>query len=140
MCSLEVAYIGWYAYGAEWQLECGSYSTCRKPFARLAVIEPVSPVVRSCRTTWKPADVSCMSSTIVSPGFMKRSVLRSGVVAANGGAKSVSGSGEACGTPLLVMKAKLTGSLPTFCRHCWFWVVLSTCETLRLSIVSAAHH
>ena len=80
-----------------------------------------------------------MSSRIVSPGLMNRSLLGSGVDAANGGAKSVSGSGEACGTPLLVMKAKLTGSMPAFFRHCSFCVVLSTCESERLSIVSAAH-
>ena len=103
-------------------------------------MEPVSPEVRSCTITWNPAGVSCMSSRIVSPGLMKRSLLGSGVVAAKGGAKSVSGSGEACGTPLFVMNAKLTGSIPAFLRHCWFCVELSTCEDVKLSIVSAAHH
>src|SRR5437867_5009495 len=103
-------------------------------------MEPVSPEVRSCTVTWNPAGVSCMSSRIVSPGLMKRSLLGSGVVAAKGGAKSVSGSGEACGTPSLVMKAKLTGSMPALCRHCWFCVEPSTCDTLRLSIVNAAQY
>src|SRR5438093_1432845 len=57
-----------------------------------------------------------------------------------GGAQSVSGSSDACGTPSLVMKAKLTGSMPALCRHCWFCVEPSTCDTLRLSIVNAAQY
>ena len=117
----------------------GSYSTWRNPFATLAVIEPVSPVVTSWITTWKPAGVSCMSRTIVSPGPMKRSFDGSTVDAANGEVKSVSGSGDACGTPLFVMNAKLTGSIPALFRHCEFWVVLSTCDSERLSMLSAAH-
>jgi hypothetical protein len=71
---------------------------------------------------------------------MNRSFAGSGVVAAKGGSNTVVGSGEACGMPLFVMKAKLTGSSPAVFRHCWFCVVLSTCESERLSIVSAAHH
>ena len=67
-----------------------------------------------------------MSTTITSPGFMNRSVAGLTVEAANGGWKSVVGSGEACGTPLFVMKAKLTGSTPALFRHCEFWVVAST--------------
>src|SRR4051812_12730876 len=94
----------------------------------------------SSRTTWNPAAVSCMSSRIVSPGFMNVSFDGSGVVAANGLRKTVGGSGDACGTPFVVMNAKLTGSTPAWVRHCWFCVVPSTCETERLSMVSAAHH
>src|SRR5881397_2051281 len=81
-----------------------------------------------------------MSTVIVSPGFIRRSFDRSGVVAANGGWKTVVGSGDACGTPFLVMKAKLTGSTHAWFRQSGFCTLVSTCEIDRLSMVSAAHH
>ena len=96
VCSLELPYIGWYAYGCSWQVDdVGSYLTCCQPLATLAVIEPDWPVDWSLITTWKPAVVSCRSTVSWSPEFMKRSVAGFGVSDVNGGAKAVSGSGAA---------------------------------------------
>ena len=67
-----------------------------------------------------------MSTISVSPLDMRRSVEGFTVVAANGAWKSLVGSGDACGTPLRVMKAKLTGSGPAWFRQSWFCTVLST--------------
>src|ERR1700719_3523683 len=50
--SLEVLYIGWKADGRLVQVVAvGSNLICAKPFATLAVIEPVSPVVKSLMMT-----------------------------------------------------------------------------------------
>jgi hypothetical protein len=48
VCSLAVAYIGRKVYGNWWHVaEAGSNMIWAKPFASLAVIEPLSLVVRS---------------------------------------------------------------------------------------------
>ena len=68
MCSLEVAYIGRNVYG-DWMhvVEVGSKRIWAKPFAALAVIEPVWPVVRSWTITVRPAAPSWMSIVSWSP-------------------------------------------------------------------------
>src|SRR6516162_6291226 len=48
VCSDDVEYIGWKSYGVLTQLvPVGSYCTWPNPLAALAVIDPVSPLVRS---------------------------------------------------------------------------------------------
>src|SRR5260370_13170847 len=111
--------------------------TWQKSLATLAVIAPDWPLVRSLITTWKPADVSCKSTVSVSPDCIIRSALGSGVKVARVESTGLAG---ACATPLRVMNAKLTGSMPTELRQA---ALLSTpVFWLRLnqSIVSAAHH
>src|SRR5215831_1685521 len=83
-----------------------------------------------------PLELSCKLTTKLSPEFMKRSVLGLGVKVA---AVELTGLGGACGTPLLVTKAKLTGSMLTIFWQAAFssWPVLSFDS--KLSMVSAAH-
>ena len=48
VCSLDVAYIGWNAYGDWLHVDAfGSKLTCAKPLSSLAVIDPDCPLVRS---------------------------------------------------------------------------------------------
>ena len=64
VCSLDVEYIGWNAYGlCEHDAGSGSKLTCANPFATLAVIDPIWPVERSWMTVTRPAEVSWMSIT-----------------------------------------------------------------------------
>src|SRR5205814_441717 len=141
VCSLEVAYIGWNEYGSSvhW-LAPGSNLICAKPFPWLAVMEPDSPVVRSWMTTLNPSVVSSISTVSLSPELMKRSVAGLGVNAANGGENTSSGAGEECGTPLFVMKAKLSGSKPTRFRQSSLFGAPVFWSRLRLKMFSAAHH
>src|SRR2546426_9438826 len=82
--SLEVLYIGWKAYGTFVQpFPLGSNLTCPKSFEMLAVIEPVRCVVVSVSTTWNSSDVSCMATWIVSPVFMIKSRIWTGVYGDN---------------------------------------------------------
>jgi hypothetical protein len=75
-----VAYIGRNVYGASWQVaDAGSYRMWANPFAALAVMDPVCPVVRSWTIVVRPAAPSWMSIVMSSPGFMNRSVVSSGV-------------------------------------------------------------
>jgi hypothetical protein len=70
-----------------------------------AVIEPVWLVVRSVRSARNPAGVSCRWILIRSPGFIIRSLLKSGFTAARFGLSNVPvnrGSAGACETPLFV--------------------------------------
>ncbi len=103
---LPVEYSGWNAYGADVHvLAAGVYSTWAKPLAVDAVIEPLSPLVRSVRSIRKPAGVSYMWIRMRSPGFISRSLLRFGFTAEKLGAENVpvnSGSAGACETPLFV--------------------------------------
>jgi len=78
----------------------------------LAVIEPCWPVVRSLMTTLKPAAVSFIWTVSTSPEFMNRSLAK--LIISLLGFKGSAGS---VATPLLVMKAKLTGSGPTSLRQ-----------------------
>ena len=66
-----------------------------------------------------PCAVSLMVTTMRSPELMKRSVAPFGVKVLT---VELTGLGGACGTPLLVMKAKLTGSM--LAR---FWQDLFSC-------------
>jgi hypothetical protein len=50
-----------------------------KPFAMLAVIEPVSPVVTSRTCVTSPAGESWIETTSSSPAFMNRTFAGSGV-------------------------------------------------------------
>src|SRR5438067_13418731 len=115
-----VLYSGWKSYGRFLQTEpFGSYWTCPKPFAALAVMKPDWPVVWSFRSMRSPCAVSCIVRTMRSPEFMKRSVAPLGV---NVLTVEFTGLGGACGTPLLVINAKLTGSM--LAR---FWQDLFSC-------------
>src|SRR6266576_1518786 len=106
VCSERVLYSGWKSYGSYW--------TCPKPFAALAVMKPDWPVVWSFRSMRRPCAVSFMVTTTRSPELMNRSVAPFGVKVP---AVELTGLGGACGIPLLVMKAKLTGSTPTRFAH-----------------------
>src|SRR5581483_7379109 len=102
-----VEYAGWNAYGASWHvLDFGVYRMWPKPLAIDAVIEPCCPVLRSVMLMYSPARVSCRWNRTVSPGFISRSFLRSGLTAAKLGLVTVplaSGLAGACDLPLRVM-------------------------------------
>src|SRR5262245_58629602 len=87
--------------------------------------------------TLNPAAVSRMSSTIVSPEFMNRSVAGLGVKVA---VVESTGLAGACATPLVVMNAKLTGSMPATFRQAALLTWPVTKSWVRLSMLSAAHH
>src|SRR6266496_2412840 len=56
VCTPDVEYIGWNAYGASVHvLASGWNSGCANPFATLAVIDPVWPVVSSWTAVTRPA-------------------------------------------------------------------------------------
>src|SRR5437773_6943140 len=56
VCSLEVAYIGWNAYGLCEQVSAsGSKLTWANPLSTLAVIDPDSALVRSLTSTTRPS-------------------------------------------------------------------------------------
>ena len=100
--AFEVLNIGWIGVGDDVHVDAfGWKSACPKPFATLAVIEPLAPVVRSWMTTWKPAGVSCMSTTSWSP------LLYSSVSDGHNGLLAESGVGPAgaTGWPLFVTTA-----------------------------------
>src|SRR5438552_2187155 len=100
----DVLYMGWKLYGMFLQdVPLGSNLTCPNPFALLAVMDPVPPVVRSCRVTFRPFGVSVNDVRTRSPEFMNRS-LELGVNVAR---VEFSGLAGACDLPFLVMKAKL---------------------------------
>src|SRR5438067_1317455 len=88
-------------------------------------------------TICKPCAVSCRVTRSLSPEFMNRSALGSGVKVLM--VESSGFGGEfGCGTPFFVMKAKLTGSMPVSPAHAP--AVLVTGSSERLSMLSAAHH
>src|SRR4029077_11233726 len=96
-------------------VDLGWYWMCPNSLATVAVIEPFWPVVRSLRSIRKPAGVSCMWMRTRSPGFISRSLVRSGLTAERFGAEKVpvnSGFAGAWETPLLVMEAQLIGAGP----------------------------
>ena len=77
-----------------------------KPLAVDAVIDPLSPVVRSFKSMRNPASVSNMWIRIRSPGLISRSLARSGFTALKFGLSNVpvnSGFAGAWETPFLVM-------------------------------------
>src|SRR6267142_1736331 len=80
VCSLDVEYIGWNAYGVCVQVAAvGSKLTWAKPLATLAVIDPEPPLVTSLRATTRPALESWIERLIWSPASMNRSVAGFGV-------------------------------------------------------------
>src|SRR5207245_3902143 len=80
VCSELVLYSGWKSYGRFLQTEpFGSYWTCPKPFAALAVMKPAWPVVRSFRSMRRPCAVSFMVTTLRSPEFIIRWLTALGV-------------------------------------------------------------
>src|SRR5262249_46051256 len=102
-----VEYSGWNAYGAAWQVsEFGSKRTWPNPLATEAVIDPRCPGVRAGRAIRNPAGGSCMWIRIRAPGFISRSLVRSGFTAVKSGLSKVpvnSGFAGACERPFLVM-------------------------------------
>ena len=111
--------------------------TCANPLATLAVIEPDCPVVRSWISVTRPSAESWIEMSSWSPAFMNRSVLGFGV---NESSVRSSGAAGACGTPLLVMKAKLAGSIPTVDRQSALFGTPLFWSLLKLKIAMAAHH
>src|SRR3954470_4627474 len=134
----DVLYMGWNAYGSAVQLvPVGSNLTCAKPLAGLAVIDPNAPVVRSRISTVRPLRVSCSVTVRRSPGFISRSLVRSGV-----NVRSVESTGLAGAwlRPFLVTNAKFQYSMPTFAAQSAFCRVPFTGSASRPKRLSAAHH
>jgi hypothetical protein len=101
-------YMGWNAYGAPRHVKfTGSHKMWRNPFARLATILPVCPVVRSLIALRSPAAVSRIVTVRWSPGFMSCT----SPVGAKVAPVAVSGPGGPVGLPLRVRKAKFAGSM-----------------------------
>src|SRR4029079_15637586 len=138
VCSLEVEYIGWKAYGVCVHVDAvGSKLTWAKPLATLAVIEPVSPLVTSSMATTRPAAESWIDRLTWSPLSMNRSVAGFGVNVARVWS---SGPAGACGAPLIVMNAKFAGSMPTVFRQSVLLLTPAFWSLLKLKIATAAHH
>ena len=103
VCSLDVAYIGWKAYGVEVHVEAvGLKLICANPLAMLAVIAPTCEVVASMTIPCRPSGVSCRITTSTSPGLTKK--VSPGMVK-NLAKLRFKGSAGACETPLVVTKA-----------------------------------
>src|SRR6516164_681379 len=134
----DVEYMGWKLYGIAVQLvPCGSNFTWANPLALLAVMDPLCLVVRSLMTTRNPFEVSRKPTFRLSPEFMNRSLALFGVNVARVDWTGLAGAWE---TPFLVMKAKLTYSMPVLAAHVGFCKVPATGSSDRLSMFSAAHH
>src|ERR1700730_15797210 len=88
-------------------------------------------------TICRPCAVSCIVTVNLSPEFINRSEAGSGVKVLMVDCSGFGGE-LGCGTPLVVMKAKLTGSTPVRPTHAPFVPATGFCE--RLSMLSAAHH
>src|SRR6476659_2375611 len=80
---------------------------CRNPFALIATIVPVSPVVRSLIWARRPAAVSLRLTWSLSPCVIKSVSL----LPAKLPDLIVSGPGGPIGVPLVLRKAKLAGSM-----------------------------
>src|SRR2546428_12678432 len=117
----------------------GAYLTWPKPFRALVVIEPPCPVVRSLRPMTSPWAVSCSVTVMLSPEFMKRSALGSGVKVWRVDSTGLGGE-FGCGRPFLVMNAKFTYSTPVRTAQLGFRSRLVTALLERLSMFRAAHH
>src|SRR5713226_6315032 len=88
-------------------------------------------------TTWNPLEVSCSWTLSASPEFMNRSLVASGVKVAR---VEFTGLAGACDTPLLVMNAKFTYSIPVTAAQALFSCFPVFMFWERLSMFSAAHH
>src|SRR5215469_11527114 len=140
VCGEEVEYIGWKSYGTLVQLVpgFGSNVTWPKPLAALAVMDPLCPVVRSLMAARNPFAVSRMDTVMLSPEFMNRSLLGSGVNEVKVDCTGFAGAWE---TPFLVRNAKLTYSgLRILARQVSFWMVPVSGFSARLKMFIAAHH
>src|SRR5260370_41141245 len=117
----------------------GANCTWPNPLAALVVIEPVWRVVLSLISICRPLAVSCRVTTSLSPEFMNRSALGSGVKVLRVEFTGLGGE-FGCGVPLFVLKAKLTYSTPVVAAQVGFklWPVTGFCE--RLSMLSAGDH
>src|SRR5690348_16075467 len=90
-------------------------------------------------TICRPCAVSCMVTTSLSPEFMNRSADGLGVRVLMVDWTGLGGE-FGCGTPLFVMKAKLTYSRPVIAAQVEFNTCPVTAFSERLSMLSAAHH
>src|SRR5215470_13386786 len=115
----------------------GSYWTCPNPLAALAVMDPRCPVVRSLTTACSPFGVSRMDTFRLSPEFMNRSFLGSGV---NVAVVDCTGFAGASVRPFLLRNAKLTYSIPVLAAQVEFSKVPATGSSARLKMFIAAHH
>src|SRR6266700_4267013 len=115
----------------------GSYLTWPKPFAALAVMDPVRPVDWSRMSACTPCGVSRRDTASRSPEFMNRSFAGTGV---NVAVLDCTGLAGAPVRPSLVTNAKLRYSRPVLAAQVAFWVVPATGSSDRLSMVIAAHH
>src|SRR5690242_7035900 len=98
----DVAYIGWYVYGAALQVWLtGSQIMCRQPRPAPVTIEPRPPLVMSRTPVNRPDWVSLMVSWTVSPGFIRNT----SSVGVTLWALRLSGPVGPIGMPLLVRKA-----------------------------------
>ena len=136
MPALEVENIGWNPCGTSEQLLAdGSNFTEAKPFAWLATIEPVVPVVRSFTWTVNPAAVSNMCMLSLSPLRMKKSF--EGDRLNRAGFRAFAGDVD---WPLLVRNAKLAGSRPAEFRQAALFATPVFEFSDNESMLSAAHH
>ena len=78
-----------------------------------------------------------MATEILSPGFMNRSFLWSGVNVVSVDWRGLAG---AWALPSWVTKAKFMYSSPLLAAQVGFWTVPLTGSSDRLSMLSAAHH
>ena len=107
VCSLDVEYIGWNAYGDWLHVSAvGSKLTCANPLPSLAVIDPDCPLVRSFISVTRPSEESRIEMSSWSPASMNRSVVGSGT---NVSPVRSSGAGGESGVPSSVMNAKFAG-------------------------------
>src|SRR5258708_7142504 len=88
-------------------------------------------------TAWSPFGVSCRRTFRLSPEFMSRSLVRSGVNVAR---VDCTGFAGAVGWPSLVTNAKLTYSRPVRAAQVGFRAVPVTGFSARLKMFIAAHH
>src|SRR5215471_13196054 len=132
----EVLNSGWKASGVTVHVVAlGSNTTLPNPLAVLAVIEPVVPVLWSVTVATWPPGASARCTVRLSPGFIRKSLLRFGMKCS--GCSAFAGAVDC---PFLVMNAKFTGSGPAVLRHAVLlnWPVFWFSE--NVSMVSAAHH
>src|SRR5215471_17297526 len=90
-------------------------------------------------TIFRPADVSCIVTVRLSPEFMKRSADGLGVNVLTVALTGLGGE-FGCGTPLLVMKAKLAYSRVVRAAQVGFNTAPVTGFSARLKMAIAAHH
>src|SRR5215469_1050319 len=88
-------------------------------------------------TVWRPFGLSCRCTCRLSPEFISRSLLRSGVKVARVDSTGFAGAWE---TPFLVTNAKLKYSVPVIARQVLLSRVPATGSSARLKMFIAAHH